>query len=141
MALIKVSDGVTPDLARRARAAADKRPLLEAMGQAVKSMAIRAFTETALRPTAWAPRKDKLRHALLQKSTLLRKSIRVISVDNNRVIIGSDRPYAAVHQLGSSKQNIPARPYLPFHQGGALTAAGGQQVRRALAAELRSRGL
>jgi hypothetical protein len=72
MALIKIRDTLSPDLIRRAKAAREKRPLLEAMGQSVKSLAVQAFTDPAKRAQAWEPRKDKKPHALLQKSTMLR---------------------------------------------------------------------
>lgn len=140
MPLIKISDSITPDLRQRVRATADRRPLLEAMGQAVKALGIQAFTSPEKRAQAWAPRKDDEPHALLQKSTMLRKSIRVIDATNDQVTIGSDRPYAAVHQLGSEKQGIPSRPYLPFYQTGQMTALGRQRVERALVAALRVRG-
>lgn len=141
MALIKISDAITPDLQRRAAVVADRQPLLAAMGQAVKSLGIQAFTDPAKRAQAWAPRKDRLKHALLQKSTMLRKSIRVIKTTNSQVTIGSDRAYAAVQQLGSEKKNIPARPYLPFYQTGQITALGNLRVERALSAALKSRGM
>jgi phage gpG-like protein len=67
------------------------------------------------------------------------RSIRVISISNDTVTIGSDKPYAAIHQLGGD--DIPARPYLPFYAGGQLTPLGRQRVERALAAALRVRGL
>lgn len=140
MALIKISDGITVSLQARALAVRDRAPLLEAMGQAVKSLAIQAFTSPEKRAQAWAPRQDDKPHALLQKSTMLRKSIRVIDVTNDQVTIGSDRPYAAVHQLGSEKQGIPARPYLPFYKTGQMTAIGRQRVERALTAALKARG-
>lgn len=139
MALIKIRDGITPDLLRRAKATGDRRPLLGAMGQAVKSLGVQAFTDPAKRAQAWAPRQDNKPHALLQKSTMLRKSIRVISISGDTVIIGSDRPYAATQQLG--RGGIPARPYLPFYASGQLTPLGRQRVERALAAALRVRGL
>ena len=136
----KIHDGITPSLRRRAAAAKNRKPHLMAMGRAVVSLGKRAFTEAGLRPTAWSPRKDDLPHNLLQKSTMLRKSIRVLGVSESRVTIGSDRKYAATHQLGSKKKNIPARPYLPF-RGGKLTPRGSQVVGRALSASLKSRGL
>lgn len=138
MALILIRDSISPDLRRRAAQASDKRPLLMAMGQAMKAMGIQAFTDASKRPSYWAPRKDKKTHALLQKSTMLRKSIRVVDVSGSRVVIGSDRPYAATHQLG--RDGIPARPFLPFYRSGELTALGRVRVERALVAALRSRG-
>lgn len=139
MSLIQIRDGISPDLVRRARAAGDKRPLLQAMGQAVKSLGVQAFTDPAKRAQAWAPRLDDLPHALLQKSTMLRKSIRVTGLSADTVRIGSDRPYAATHQLG--RDGIPARPFLPFYKTGQMTPLGRQQTERALVAALRVRGL
>lgn len=139
MSLIKIKDTISPDLARRARAAGDKAPHLRAMGQAVKALGIQAFSDASKRPQAWAPRKDAKPHSLLQLTTSLRKSIRVISYSSKEVLIGSDKPYAAIHQLGGD--DIPARPYLPFYQSGQLTGLGRERVERALRSSLRSRGL
>lgn len=138
MALIKIRDSVSGDMRRRAAAVSDKRPLLEAMGQAVKALGIQAFTDPSKRAEYWAPRKDNKPHPLLQKSTMLRKSIRVTGIYKDSVVIGSDRPYAAIHQLGGKR--IPARPYLPFHASGQMTALGRQRTDRALAAVMRARG-
>lgn len=138
MALIKLRDAISPDLRRRAAAVADKRPLLMAMGQAVKSLGVQAFTDPAKRAQAWAPRQDDKPHALLQKSTMMRKSVRVIGTTANQVIVGSDRPYAATQQLG--RNGIPPRPFLPFYRSGQMTALGRQRTDRALRAALRSRG-
>jgi phage gpG-like protein len=139
MSLIKVNDGISPDLLKRAAAVQDKRPLLEAMGQAVKSLGVQAFTDASKRPSYWAPRKDNLPHALLLKTPLLVRTIKVLGVSGSSVTIGSDRPYAATHQLGRGP--IPARPYLPFYQSGQMTALGRQRTDRALVAALRVRGL
>lgn len=144
MSLRKIKDQISPDLLKKAKAMRPdgRKRLLSAMGQAVKSMGVRAFTQPGLRAAAWSPRKDqKKTHALLQLTTTLRKSIRVTSLTSDRVNVGSDRPYAAVHQLGSKKQNIPARPYLPFYKSGKLTKLGATGVERALKAGLKSAGL
>jgi phage gpG-like protein len=140
MALIRLNDGISPDLRRRAAVVRDKRPLLEAMGQSIKSLGVQAFTDPAKRAQAWAPRQDDLPHALLQKSTMLRKSLRVLGFGRDSVQIGSDRPYATTHQLGDPDRNIPARPYLPFYKNGQMTQLGRQRSERALLAALRSRG-
>ena len=138
MALIKIRDTVSGDLRRRISAAGDKRPLLEAMGQAIKALGIQAFTDPSKRPDYWVPRKDNKPHALLQKSTMLRKSIRVTGIMKDSVVVGSDRPYAAIHQLGG--KHIPARPYLPFHASGQMTSLGRQRTERAITAAMRARG-
>lgn len=139
MALVKVTDTLSPDLLRRAAAAADKRPHLAAMGQAVKALGIQAFSDPAKRAEAWVRRKDNKSHALLQKTTLMRKSIRVLAITASTVTIGSDKPYAATHQLG--RDAIPARPYLPFYRSGRMTALGRERTGNALRASLRTRGL
>ena len=135
-------DGISPDLLRKARAAANKTVFLRAMGMAAVTLAKQAFTDAGLRPSAWPPRKDPGKdHNLLMLSTMLYRSPRVLGVGPEKVIIGSDRPYAATHQLGSQKLNIPARPYWPFHASGALTKDGAVRVERALRAALKARGL
>lgn len=141
--LILIKDTLAPDLARKLRAVSNRKPLLDAMGQAVKSLAVRAFTEAGLRPSTWEKRQVEPAdgHLLLQDSTMLIKSIRVISVDDNQVTIGSDRPYAAAHQLGYPENNLPARPYLPFDAAGALTPKGKTAVERSLRAGLAAHGL
>jgi phage gpG-like protein len=72
------------------------------------------------------------------------QSIRITRLDNASVTIGSDRPYAAIHQFGgiirpksggrlkfqvngqwfSAKQvTIPARPFFPFRNGKLIESA------------------
>lgn len=148
MALIEIRDGISPDLKKRAQAVRDKRPLLAAMGLAVVTLGKQAFTDPQKRAQAWAPRQDDHPHPLLQGHALpgggtapptLRKSIRILKTSSDLVSIGSDRPYAATHQLG--RDGIPARPYLPFYQSGQLTGLGRERVERSLRAALRVRGL
>lgn len=135
-------DGISPDLLKKARAAANKKPLLTAMGMAAVTLGKQAFTDASLRPSAWAPRKDNsMDHNLLMLSTMLYRSVRIGNVTANEVTIVSDRPYAATHQLGSEKLNIPPRPFLPFTKSGALTKIGTVRVERALRAALKSAGL
>lgn len=138
MAFFKITDTLLPDMRRRIALAGDKRPLLEAMGQAVKSLSVQAFTDSAKRPAYWAPRKDKKTHALLQLSTMMRKSIRVTGFTSDSVLVGSDRPYAATHQLG--RDGISARPFMPFYKSGQMTALGQQRTDRALRAVMAARG-
>jgi len=143
MPLVPIKNTLAPDLASKLKAVQNRSPLLSAMGQAVKALGVQAFTDASKRPTDWAPRKvePKDGHAILQKSTMLRKSIRITSVTNDTVIIGSDRPYAAAHQFGVPERNLPARPYLPFYKDGQLTPEGNRRVTSALKAALASQGL
>jgi len=144
MSIRKIKDGISWDLKRKVRAlsSSGRKRALSAMGQAIKAVAIQAFTQPGLRAATWAARKDNKPHALLQSpQPVLRKSIRVISATADKVTIGSDRPYAAVHQLGSKKNHIPARPYLPFYKSGALTKVGSGRAESALRSALRAAGL
>lgn len=145
MKLFQMRDGISPDLLRKARAVGSPQRHLKAMGMAVKSLGKRAFTDASLRPEPWPERQDNEAHPLLQRSTMLRKSIKVISVSSTKVVIGSDRKYAVIHQLGGKagrgkKTKIPARPYLPF-KNGKLTPRGRVAVERALKSSLKSSGL
>ena len=75
---------------------------------------MRAFDEPGLRPAAWPARKpSKAGNPLLIKSGNLRQSIHAQLVGNDAVRVGSPVVYAAVHQLGSRKKGIPARPFFP----------------------------
>ena len=58
-------------------------------------------------PEPWKPRSGKRRGgvkrqsgAILVDSGRLKRSIRVISADSNRVVIGTDVPYAEIHNEG-----------------------------------------
>jgi len=143
MSFRKIKDGITPDLKRKARALnpAGRKKALQAMAEAAISLATQAFNQPDKRPSAWAPRQDDEPHSLLQKTTTMRQSLRVISANSTKSVIGSDREYAAVHQLGSKKQNIPARPYLPFYRSGRATELGSRRIGNALRAVLRTSGL
>lgn len=138
---LKIRDGVSSDLQRKARAAKDKRPLLRAMGTAAVTLGKQAFTDSGLRPAEWLGRKDDKPHNLLMLATMLYRSVRIGDVSGDQVTIVSDRPYAAVHQLGSEKLGIPARPFLPFMADGRLTATGAERVNRALRAALKTKGI
>ena len=135
--LRKTQDLISPDLRRMAAAVKDKKPLLSAMGLAVASLATRSFTNPALRASAWAPRKKKYPHKLLLEKGTLRSSLRLISASDTQAEVGSDRPYAAYHQLGTSK--MPARPFFPFDPAGLATPKAREAVDRVLRARLKAK--
>lgn len=61
---------------------------------------------------------------ILQKSGRLRSSI-VPDVSDNEVVVGTNLPYAAIHQFGGMagrgrKVRIPARPFMPIDAAGNL---------------------
>jgi len=158
------SDTITPDLRRRYAAAADKRPIHEAMGIAVVSLTKRAFTDPGLRPSPW-PAKLNGSAATLRDTGTLAKSPRLLSASQSGALVGSDRRYAAIHQLGGQTpariirptagkkalkipgigfrksvkhpgSKIPARPYFPFDSAGRPTVRATQLIARVVRARL-----
>lgn len=113
---------------------------LRAIGQHVASDATLAFRTASLRPSPWAPRKDKkATHPLLIKSGSLRQSIRWWIVGPDTVVVGSPAKYAPYHQRGTKK--MPARPFFPVDAHGRLTPRIMRKIRadieKAYGAELR----
>ena len=50
---LTLKDNLSPPIRRLAKGVQDKRPILEAMGLQLQSLALRAFNEPALRPAPW----------------------------------------------------------------------------------------
>ena len=91
------------------------------IGQAVSSRAQQAFRTSSLRPSAWAPRKDKKsKHPLLIRSGNLRQSIAWRFNGDDTVVVGSPAKYARYHQFGTKRMD--PRPFFPFDEQGRLTA-------------------
>lgn len=117
----------TSDLTRKladfpAALARAQRKALDYIGARVASDATRAFKNASLRPSPWAPRKDKkATHPLLIKHPEggLWKSIDHRLEGDDTVVIGSDKKYAIYHQQGT--KNMPARPFFPIDKYGQLT--------------------
>ncbi len=127
-------DTLSPTLAKAIKGVQNRRPILEAMGLAVVAISQRAFNDSSLRPSAWAPKRGGGAATLKLTGTLWR-SVRITGLTNSSVTVGSDRKYAAIHQFGGtiipkSKKRlafsiggqmvfaksvkIPARPFMPF---------------------------
>jgi len=148
ISMIKSRDILTPEL--RAKIAKTKAPkkALEAMGLAVVSMTQRAFTQPALRISAWAPLKPATIKAkgragfgskTLISSGSLAHSPRVTSLTSKAVTVGSDRKVggyslAGIHQLGTT--SIPARPFFPFDPQGRASARAAKNIKTAARAAL-----
>ena len=143
-AAIRVTrDLISPSLLKNLRRANDPKPALKAAGEVLVQMAKRSFDEPALRAAPWpalkpATIKAKARanksNAILKRNGLLWRSLRVIGVDKTRVTVGSDRPYATFHQIGT--RHIPARPFFPVTAQGKLTPAAKARVERAIEIKL-----
>ena len=109
-----VTDTVSPALKRLADPALMGRCTLAA-ATVVSSLGQRAFDETSLRPSPWAPRASAKggNHPLLLKSGTMRQSIFVRQEGNTAARIGTPVIYGATHQLGSKDGKTPARPFFP----------------------------
>ncbi len=144
-------DDITPDIRKKLRAVEHPLPILRAMGTAVVSITKRAFRDPSLRQTSWAPKSTGAPSNLIYKNPLI-SSIRITNVTDRNVMVGSDRKYAAIHQLGgviqakgkalvftiggrtvfAKKVTIPARPFFPFKADGSLAQLAVEPVREAL---------
>jgi phage gpG-like protein len=157
------ADTITPDLIQRIRAFKDRRPILEAMGAALVSVATLAFRQSALRPTPWKPIRaaDGKFKAPLYDTGALKHSIRIITATRDSVTVGSDRPYAAAHQFGSkpyvitpktakalfwpgaghpvksvNHPGLPPRPFFPFSSSGQITPEAARRIESATRAKI-----
>jgi phage gpG-like protein len=142
-----VSDAITPDLQTKIMAVRNRQPILEAAGLQLLSWVQASFSDSSKRVLPWPARKSGS-NPLLKKSGALVQSIRVVSVSNNSVVVGTDRKYAALHQFGTGPfvirpktkkalfwpgakhpvksvkhPGIPARPFFPVINGGWMQAA------------------
>lgn len=160
---LTVSDAITPAMRLVLSAAADKTPYLRVLGMAVVSVSKRSFTDPSLRAATWSNKKDGTA-ATLQRSTTMRRSVRVVDVGADDVTVGSDREYAAIHQFGGvtrahiirakkgkalkfggrffRKVNHPGskfdpRPFIPVTTRG-LTATASLEAGEAIMDQLRS---
>ena len=119
---------ITVDTSRFDRMMADfpaameraRRVALNQIGNTVRNRTTAAFRSPSLRPSPWAPRKDKKStHPLLLKSTTMWRSIEYRVTGPDTVVIGSSTKYAPYHQHGT--KNMPARPFFPIDNYGQLT--------------------
>ena len=160
--ITQITDKISPLLEAKFRAASDKRGIHRAIGTGLMGITKRAFTDPSLRPSTWAPKKDGT-PATLRKSGTLAKSFFTPVATESEVTIGTDRKYAAIHQLGGKTRphvirakkakalktpfgfrksvnhpgsNIPARPFFPFTSTGQLTQRGIVEVVRILEVKL-----
>jgi len=161
--ITQIHDLISPDLQNRLRLASDKRGIHGAMGLAIIGITKRAFNDASLRASPW-PALSTGAPATLRKSGTLAKSVRVVTATDSSVLLGSDRRYAAIHQLGGTTRahvirpinkralktpfglfakvnhpgsKIPARPYFPFRRDGRPTPAATNAILQVLEKRLR----
>lgn len=143
-------DEASPALGKIDAALHSLGPILEAVGLQVVSLTQRSFSDKSLRITPWAPKRDGSPATLIQ-SGLLKQSIRITRIGGTTVTVGSDRVYAAIHQLGgtikrkSAKEpgftvggvtfyaktfaaTMPARPFFPIDAAGNLSSTAQRKI-------------
>ncbi len=141
-------DEVSPGLAKIDAALHRLGPLLESVGLEIVDITQRAFVDASLRVAPWAPKRDGSPATLIQ-SGVLRQSVRITSIGDTTVTVGSDRVYAAIQQLGGvieakpghklrftvggvtyflQRVKIPPRPFFPIDQSGNLSSLAQQRV-------------
>lgn len=98
-------------------------PILKAIGDRAAEQTKRRIESGGPAPDGapWAPpkRPDPRRRNTLRVTGQLRDSIRYQMIGDDTVAIGTNKIYAAIHQLGGQAgrghaATIPARPYLGF---------------------------
>ena len=110
-------------LAKLQRRAKTLRPALTEMGEVLLEATEDRFkdqVDPAGRP--WAPlspgykkRKRRQQDLILVLDSYLKGTL-AKRVSGARLEIGSNRVYAATHQLGDERRNIPARPFLGINE-------------------------
>lgn len=123
---IKIDNkAVNEKLFELAKSGENLRPLMKNIAGIFASSTEENFKEEG-RPDKWTEladitkenrkKKDKWPGQILQVEGQLASSVNT-QYDDNSAVIGSNQPYAAIHQLGgkagrNKKLTIPARPYL-----------------------------
>ncbi len=161
------SNTLSPALASLYKAVSDKRGLHAAIGLGLASLGKRAFNDASLRPAPWANKANGQPSRLRDTGTMA-KSIRMTSATTRGTTVGSDRDYAAIHQLGGKTaphkilpkngkalfwpgaahpvafvnhpgSKMPPRPYLPFDKSGRPTPQAIRLIEQVLRARVHSR--
>jgi phage virion morphogenesis protein len=125
------SEAVTKRLGEIASRMSNLSPVLKAIGDRIAEQTKRRFEAGGPDPAGdpWAALKPatlkyKKRDKILTESGQLKNSIRYQMIGNNTVNIGTNKIYAAVHQFGFKKRNIPARPYLGLSEKNSAEIVG-----------------
>lgn len=157
-ATLTVTDTITPQIRAMIKKldGSGRQRVMEVIGVALRNWAMEAFTDPSMRPTPWKAKMDGSASTLQGKSPVLRRSLRVTATAKEAVI-GTDRKYALIHQLGgvikakdagalhfqsggkwfTCKQvTMPARPFLPVMPGGGIMPAAAEDAMDAAIAEI-----
>ena len=107
---INIQDDVSPGLGRLLAGLRDPTPVVREAGTALKSIVEGTFNSVGAhyRPTPWPPKSDG-RPSILQKSGRLAHSFH-LTVGRTWARVGTDAPYAAIHQFGGQTGPSVIRP-------------------------------
>ena len=111
--------GFDKALGKAAQKLGDTQALMESVGEALRSGTIERFdAEEAPQGKKWKPSARAMAGGgkTLDKESHLKDSIDYATT-SDKVMVGSNLPYARIHQLGGKtgkghKVDMPARPYL-----------------------------
>lgn len=111
--------GLDRALDRAARKLSDKQALLDSVGEALVSGTLARFdAEKDPKGNTWKPsrRAQEEGGKTLSDTVILRRSVEYATA-GDKVLVGSNLPYARIHQLGGKagrgkKITLSARPYL-----------------------------
>lgn len=134
---IQVEDRISQSLKnlQRIDEPAIRQQLAFSAAEHLRVMADRSFANSGSDFGPWAPRKDSKTHRLLQKTTLLRRSLRATAEASGAAVV-SDRKYAGFHQFGTRK--MVARPFVPVSPDGRLSDRAERLIIAKINAKLRS---
>lgn len=124
---VKGLESVQKSLSHLSALGENPRPLLQTLGEMFRDRIEEAFEkEQSPFGERWAPLKLKTRK-YKKGEKILREEGNLadwwdVQPGKNSVTISNNfvRNYGAVHQFGSKKKNIPARPFLPIDESGTI---------------------
>lgn len=130
-ASVSIRDAITPALRRHLDKLKNPGPILRAMAGIVVSLSEQSWNNAALRPTPWVPKVDGSEATLKGNPPILARSLLAQPPADNRIEIGSDRPYANAQNYGYAPRGLPARPFLQVVSDGGdadLTEAARTEI-------------
>ena len=128
---ISIRDAITPALRRHLDKVKNPGSILRAMAGVVISLSEQAWDNASLRPSPWVPKVDGSEATLKGNPPILARSLLAQPPADNRIEIGSDRPYANAQNYGYAPRGLPARPFLQVVGDGGnpeLTPTAQQEI-------------
>ena len=128
-------DALTPELQKKLKAIKDKRPILQAMGDAAVRVSTQAFQNPSLRLKPWAKKKDGSTATLIQSTTLI-DSLMAPPPSSDMIEVGSSTEYARAQNFGYEPRGLPARPFFPIANDGTVQPTARKAIESAMKAAI-----